>query len=228
MFVAVVAVASVVPVSLLVSMVRRVATRTVDCCLEHERQTSKFALALPASNGSTASTTTGGSRSWKSSTAAAPGWMCPNGMRRFACGSQGRVAARRWRRCAPGARPRMQCWRYGSIWSPSGYRWWWWRRPGTTGSRFTTCSRTLTLRWCWSTLDRWRTCPAARATSPTPPGWPSWARTAWSAAPSSRRLRSVSCGTWPGPARRWLENAAGRSNGWKSCSSWVGLGRGVL
>jgi hypothetical protein len=30
----VVAVASVVPVSLLVSMVRRVATRTVDCCLE--------------------------------------------------------------------------------------------------------------------------------------------------------------------------------------------------
>jgi hypothetical protein len=29
-----VAVASVVPVSLLVSMVRRVATRTVDCCLE--------------------------------------------------------------------------------------------------------------------------------------------------------------------------------------------------
>jgi hypothetical protein len=34
MFVAVVAVASVVPVSLLVSMVRRVATRTVDCCLE--------------------------------------------------------------------------------------------------------------------------------------------------------------------------------------------------
>ena len=33
-FVAVVAVASVVPVSLLVSMARRVATRTVDCCLE--------------------------------------------------------------------------------------------------------------------------------------------------------------------------------------------------
>jgi hypothetical protein len=33
-FVAVVAVAFVVPVSLLVSMVRRVATRTVDCCLE--------------------------------------------------------------------------------------------------------------------------------------------------------------------------------------------------
>ena len=32
MFVAVVALASVVPVSLLVSMVRRVATRTVDCC----------------------------------------------------------------------------------------------------------------------------------------------------------------------------------------------------
>jgi hypothetical protein len=38
-FVAVVAVAPVVPVSLLVSMARRVATRTVDCCLEHERQT---------------------------------------------------------------------------------------------------------------------------------------------------------------------------------------------
>ena len=68
MFIAVVAVASVVPVSLLVSMVRRFATRTVDCCLEHERQTSKFALALLASNESTASTTTGGSRSWKSST----------------------------------------------------------------------------------------------------------------------------------------------------------------
>src|SRR5829696_6635153 len=50
-FVAVVAVASVVPVSLLVSMARRVATRTVDCCLEHERQTSEFALALLASNG---------------------------------------------------------------------------------------------------------------------------------------------------------------------------------
>jgi transposase len=47
MFVAVVAVASVVPVSLLVSMVRRVATRTVDCCLEHERQTSKFCLGPP-------------------------------------------------------------------------------------------------------------------------------------------------------------------------------------
>src|SRR4029450_8197904 len=46
-FVAVVAVASVVPVSLLVSMVRRVATRTVDCCLEHERQTSKFCLGPP-------------------------------------------------------------------------------------------------------------------------------------------------------------------------------------
>jgi len=68
-FVAVVAVGSVVPVSLLVSMVRRVATRTVDCCFEHERQTSNFVLALPASNGSTASTTTGGSRSWKSSIA---------------------------------------------------------------------------------------------------------------------------------------------------------------
>jgi len=50
-FVAVVAVASVVPVSLLVSMARRVSTRTVDCCLEHERQTSEFALALLASNG---------------------------------------------------------------------------------------------------------------------------------------------------------------------------------
>jgi len=34
--------ASAVPVSMLVSMVRRVATRTVDCCLEHERQTSNF------------------------------------------------------------------------------------------------------------------------------------------------------------------------------------------
>jgi hypothetical protein len=41
-FVAVVAVASVVPVSLLVSMVRRVATRTVDCCHEHERQNYEF------------------------------------------------------------------------------------------------------------------------------------------------------------------------------------------
>lgn len=41
-FVAVVAVASVVPVSLSVSMVRRVSTRTVDCCLEHERQTLKL------------------------------------------------------------------------------------------------------------------------------------------------------------------------------------------
>ena len=56
-----VAVASVVPVSLLVSMVRRVATRTVDCCLEHERQTFEFALALPASDGSPGSTTRGGS-----------------------------------------------------------------------------------------------------------------------------------------------------------------------
>jgi hypothetical protein len=42
MFVAVVAVASVVPVSLLVSMARRVARRTVDCCLEHARQTSNL------------------------------------------------------------------------------------------------------------------------------------------------------------------------------------------
>ena len=41
-FVAVVAVASVVPVSLLVSMARRVSTRTVDCCHEHERQTYEF------------------------------------------------------------------------------------------------------------------------------------------------------------------------------------------
>ena len=47
MFVAVVAVASVVPVSLLVSMVRRVATRAVDCCRDHERQTSKFCLGPP-------------------------------------------------------------------------------------------------------------------------------------------------------------------------------------
>jgi hypothetical protein len=59
MFVAAATSASVVPVSPLVSIVRRVATRTVDCCLEHERQTSKFALALPASKVSTASTTTG-------------------------------------------------------------------------------------------------------------------------------------------------------------------------
>lgn len=42
MFVAEPAVASVVPVSLLVSMVWRVSTRTVDCCLEHERQTSNL------------------------------------------------------------------------------------------------------------------------------------------------------------------------------------------
>lgn len=49
MFVADPAVASVVPVSLLVSMVGRVSTRTVDCCLEHERQTSNF-LALPAAD----------------------------------------------------------------------------------------------------------------------------------------------------------------------------------
>lgn len=41
-FVAEPAVCSVVPVSLLVSMVRRVSTRTVDCCLEHERQTSNL------------------------------------------------------------------------------------------------------------------------------------------------------------------------------------------
>ena len=41
-FVADPAVSSVVPVSLLVSMVRRVSTRTVDCCLEHERQTSNL------------------------------------------------------------------------------------------------------------------------------------------------------------------------------------------
>src|SRR5450759_1690438 len=41
-FVAEPAVASVVPVSLLVSMVWRVSTRTVDCCLEHERQTSNL------------------------------------------------------------------------------------------------------------------------------------------------------------------------------------------
>ena len=47
MFVAVVAVASVVPVSLLVSMARRVATRTVDCRLEHERQTSELCLGPP-------------------------------------------------------------------------------------------------------------------------------------------------------------------------------------
>jgi transposase len=46
-FGAVVAVASVVPVSLLVSMVRRVATRTVDCCLEHARQTSNLPWPSP-------------------------------------------------------------------------------------------------------------------------------------------------------------------------------------
>ncbi len=51
LFVAVVAVASVVPVSLLVSMVRRVSTRTVDCCHEHERQTSNL-LALPVTSSS--------------------------------------------------------------------------------------------------------------------------------------------------------------------------------
>jgi hypothetical protein len=45
----VVAVASVVPVSPLVSMARRVSTRTVDCCHEHERQTYSF-LALPATD----------------------------------------------------------------------------------------------------------------------------------------------------------------------------------
>ena len=42
MFVAEPAVASVVPVSLLVSMGWRVSTRTVDCSLEHERQTSNL------------------------------------------------------------------------------------------------------------------------------------------------------------------------------------------
>jgi hypothetical protein len=41
-FVAEPAVASVVPVSLLVSMGWRVSTRTVDCSLEHERQTSNL------------------------------------------------------------------------------------------------------------------------------------------------------------------------------------------
>ena len=50
-FVAVAAVASVVPVSLLVSMVRRVATRTVDCCLEHERQTSNLPWPSPRRTG---------------------------------------------------------------------------------------------------------------------------------------------------------------------------------
>jgi hypothetical protein len=50
-FVAVVAVASVVPVSLLVSMVRRVATRTVDCGLEHERQTSNLPWPSPCRTG---------------------------------------------------------------------------------------------------------------------------------------------------------------------------------
>jgi hypothetical protein len=37
--------------------------------------------------------------------------------------------------------------------------------------------------------------PGAKATSPTPRGWPSWVRTAWSTAPSCRPPRSASCGT---------------------------------
>ena len=34
-------------------------------------------------------------------------------------------------------------------------------------------------RWCWSTPRRCATYPAARATSRTRPGWPSWAPTDW-------------------------------------------------
>ena len=37
--------------------------------------------------------------------------------------------------------------------------------------------------------------PGRKATSPTPRGWPSWVRTAWSTAPSCRPPRSASCGS---------------------------------
>jgi len=39
-----------------------------------------------------------------------------------------------------------------------------------------------------------KACPAARPTSPVPPGWPSWARMGWSAGRLCRRSRSASCG----------------------------------
>lgn len=42
---------------------------------------------------------------------------------------------------------------------------------------------------------RSRTCPAARPTSRTPPGWPSSAPTAWSGPPSCRPSQSANCGT---------------------------------
>src|SRR4029450_7774539 len=90
--VAVVAVAFVVPVSLLVSMVRRVATRTGIVALSTSVRLRNFALALPASNESSVSTTRGGSRSWKSATAVVREWMCPNGTRRSAFVSLGGAA----------------------------------------------------------------------------------------------------------------------------------------
>src|SRR5215217_2707161 len=107
MFVAVVAVASVVPVSLLVSMARRVSTRTVDCCLEHERQTSEFALALLASNGC-----------WVRRTKGVDHGSHPRPLRGNGCVQAGReglrphlpagVAAKPWRRYGPGFRRRTQ------------------------------------------------------------------------------------------------------------------------
>jgi transposase len=49
---------------------------------------------------------------------------------------------------------------------------------------------------CWLLNARHlRTCPAARPTSPTPPGSASWSSTAWCGPASYRPSRSASCAT---------------------------------
>jgi hypothetical protein len=97
----------------LVSMVRRVATRAVGLLPRARASDFDFALALSGSNGSTAWTTTEGSRSWKHPEPVRRGMDVSrrdaNGLRP---GCRAGSAQKPWRRRAPEARRRMPCWRY--------------------------------------------------------------------------------------------------------------------
>ena len=116
MFVAVVAVASVVPVSLLVSMARRVATRTVDCRLEHERQTSELPWPSPRR---TVARSADEELIMDVIHGRCAGMDVSKRDAKVCVRIAGGVAARRWRPCGRGPRRRTRSWRCGSAWSTS-------------------------------------------------------------------------------------------------------------
>jgi hypothetical protein len=189
-----VAVASVVPVSLLVSMVRRVSTRTVDCCLEDVRQTYEFPWPSPCRTGRRSARVTD---------------LIMEVIHSRCAGMH--VSKRNAKVCVRGAgRGRRRT--VETVWTSAS----------TTNAilelREHLIAEQMSSVVLEATCDYWKpfyyllgyawfelmlvnarqvkNLPGReRETSPTPPGWPSSARTAWSAARSCRPHRSLSCGT---------------------------------